>query len=144
MKARHGPDHPDVATALNNLAELLQATDRLAEAELLMRGALAIDEKSFGSTTWPRCCRPPTSSPRPNCLCAARSQSTRRASDPSIPTSRETSTTWPCYELSAVIGLKPPRWADVAAAGRADAKAAEDARADPASLKGGQGPNVGS
>ncbi len=43
-----GPDHPDVATDLNNLAQLLQATNRLAEAEPLMRRALAIDETSFG------------------------------------------------------------------------------------------------
>ncbi len=33
---------------LNNLALLLQATNRLAEAEPLMRRALAIDEKSYG------------------------------------------------------------------------------------------------
>ena len=33
---------------LNNLAALLQATNRLAEAEPLMRRALAIDEQSFG------------------------------------------------------------------------------------------------
>jgi len=33
---------------VNNLALLLQATNRLAEAEPLMRRALAIDEKSFG------------------------------------------------------------------------------------------------
>ncbi len=32
-----GPDHPDVAIRLNNLARLLQATNRLAEAEPLMR-----------------------------------------------------------------------------------------------------------
>ncbi len=37
-----GADHPNVATALNNLALLLQATNRLAEAEPLMRRALAI------------------------------------------------------------------------------------------------------
>ena len=35
--------------ALNNLAELLQATNRLAEAEPLYRRALAILEKSLGS-----------------------------------------------------------------------------------------------
>jgi tetratricopeptide (TPR) repeat protein len=34
---------------LNNLAQLLQATNRLAEAEPLMRRALEIDEKSYGS-----------------------------------------------------------------------------------------------
>ena len=43
-----GPDHPNVAIRLNNLAQLLQDTDRLDEAEPLMRRALAIDEKSFG------------------------------------------------------------------------------------------------
>ena len=43
-----GPEHPNVAIRLNNLAQLLQATNRLAEAEPLMRRALAIDEKSFG------------------------------------------------------------------------------------------------
>jgi len=43
-----GQDHPEVATDLNNLAQLLQATNRMAEAEPLMRRALAIDEKSFG------------------------------------------------------------------------------------------------
>ena len=43
-----GPDHPNVAIDLNNLAQLLQATNRLAEAEPLYRRALAIDEKSFG------------------------------------------------------------------------------------------------
>jgi len=43
-----GPDHPDVARHLNNLAQLLKATNRLAEAEPLMRRALAIDERSFG------------------------------------------------------------------------------------------------
>ncbi|HXU32694.1 MAG TPA: tetratricopeptide repeat protein [Thermoanaerobaculia bacterium] len=43
-----GGEHPNVATALNNLAQLLQATNRLTEAEPLMHRALAIDEKSFG------------------------------------------------------------------------------------------------
>jgi tetratricopeptide (TPR) repeat protein len=40
--------HPNVARDLNNLAELLRATNRLAEAEPLCRRALAIYEKSFG------------------------------------------------------------------------------------------------
>ena len=44
----YGPEHPNVATDLNNLALLLQATNRLEEAEPLMRRALAIDEKSYG------------------------------------------------------------------------------------------------
>jgi tetratricopeptide (TPR) repeat protein len=45
-----GEQHPNVAVALNNLAQLLQATNRLGEAEPLMRRALAIDEQSFGAT----------------------------------------------------------------------------------------------
>jgi len=43
-----GQEHPDVATALNNLAELLRTTNRFAQAEPLIRRALAIDEKTFG------------------------------------------------------------------------------------------------
>ena len=65
----YGSDHPDVARDLNNLALLLQATNRSSEAEPLVRRALAIDEKSYGpdhptvaygSTTSPGCCGPPT------------------------------------------------------------------------------------
>jgi hypothetical protein len=44
----YGAEHPRVATDLNNLAQLLQATNRLAEAEPLMRRALAIMRSSFG------------------------------------------------------------------------------------------------
>ena len=43
-----GREHPSVARDLNNLATLLQATNRLNKAEPLMRRALAIDEKSLG------------------------------------------------------------------------------------------------
>lgn len=45
----YGTEHPEVATDLNNLGQLLQATNRLGEAEPLMRRALAIDEKSYGT-----------------------------------------------------------------------------------------------
>jgi tetratricopeptide (TPR) repeat protein len=45
----YGPEHPNVARDLNNLAQLLKATNRLGEAEPLMRRALAIDEQSYGS-----------------------------------------------------------------------------------------------
>jgi hypothetical protein len=38
----YGPQHPLVATGLNNLAGLLQATNRLAEAEPLMRRMVEI------------------------------------------------------------------------------------------------------
>jgi Tetratricopeptide repeat len=44
-----GPEHPEVATDLRNLALLLQDADRLGEAEPLMRRALAIFEASLGS-----------------------------------------------------------------------------------------------
>ena len=47
-RASFGPDHPKVAIRLNNLAALLQATNRMAEAEPLMREALRIDRASFG------------------------------------------------------------------------------------------------
>ncbi len=59
-QCRHGPQQPGV---------LLQATNRLAEAEPLMRRALAIASGATGrstpmspqtSTTWPRCSGPPT------------------------------------------------------------------------------------
>jgi tetratricopeptide (TPR) repeat protein len=43
-----GSDHPHVAIYLDNLAQLLQATNRLAEAEPFYRRALAIAEGSFG------------------------------------------------------------------------------------------------
>jgi tetratricopeptide (TPR) repeat protein len=47
-EASFGPDHPNVAFDLNNLAELLSATNRFDEAEPMYRRALAIDESSFG------------------------------------------------------------------------------------------------
>jgi tetratricopeptide (TPR) repeat protein len=47
-EASFGLDHPNVTIDLNNLAQLLQATNRLSEAEPLMRRALAIFEKALG------------------------------------------------------------------------------------------------
>jgi tetratricopeptide (TPR) repeat protein len=47
-EASFPPNDARVATLLNNLAELLRATNRLGEAEPLMRRALAIDEASYG------------------------------------------------------------------------------------------------
>ena len=37
-----GPEHPNVAIVLNNLAQLLRHANRLAEAERLMRRSLVI------------------------------------------------------------------------------------------------------
>ena len=43
-----GPEHPDVAKSLNNLALLYQAQGRYAEAEPLHKRALVIREKALG------------------------------------------------------------------------------------------------
>jgi tetratricopeptide (TPR) repeat protein len=43
-----GPDHPDVAQSLNNLAELYKTQGRYAEAEPLYKRSLAIWEKALG------------------------------------------------------------------------------------------------
>ena len=43
-----GPDHPEVAQSLNNLALLYEAQGRYADAEPLYKRALAIKEKSLG------------------------------------------------------------------------------------------------
>ena len=43
-----GPDHPSVAATLNNLALLYWAQGRYAEAEPLLKRALAIFEKALG------------------------------------------------------------------------------------------------
>ena len=44
-----GPEHPDVATSLNNLASLYGDQGRYAEAEPLYQRSLAIMEKALGS-----------------------------------------------------------------------------------------------
>ena len=43
-----GPDHPDVAVSLNNLAGLYAYQGRYADAEPLFKRALAIREKALG------------------------------------------------------------------------------------------------
>jgi len=47
-EASYGPDHPNVAAGLNNLASLFCVTNRFGEAEPLLRRALATDEASYG------------------------------------------------------------------------------------------------
>src|SRR2546426_10246934 len=44
-----GPEHPDVATSLNNLAALYQTQGQYAQAEPLYKRSLAISEKALGS-----------------------------------------------------------------------------------------------
>jgi hypothetical protein len=46
-----GPDHPNVAILLNNLALLLRDTNRSAEAEPFSRRAQAIQEKNSRGLT---------------------------------------------------------------------------------------------
>ena len=48
MEKAHGPDHRDVAVALNNLALLYGNQGRDAEAEPLYQRALSVMEKAFG------------------------------------------------------------------------------------------------
>ena len=43
-----GPDHPKVATDLNNLAMLYRAQGKYAQAEPLYKRSLAIDERALG------------------------------------------------------------------------------------------------
>jgi len=43
-----GPDHPDVATSLNNLAALYYSQGKYLKVELLYKRALAIVEKALG------------------------------------------------------------------------------------------------
>ena len=43
-----GPDHADVATSLNNLAELYKAQGQYAQAEPLYKRSLVIYEKAYG------------------------------------------------------------------------------------------------
>ncbi|MCK5186228.1 MAG: tetratricopeptide repeat protein [Deltaproteobacteria bacterium] len=47
-KRTFGPDHPDVATSLNNLALLYRSQGKYDEAEPLYKRALAIWEDAFG------------------------------------------------------------------------------------------------
>jgi tetratricopeptide (TPR) repeat protein len=47
-EAAHGPDHPVVATRLNNLAQILRDLGDLAGARPLQERALAIDEAAYG------------------------------------------------------------------------------------------------
>jgi len=54
----YGPDHSDVATALNNLAQLLQDTNRLEDAEPLMRRG-AGPSMSTATTQTPQVATPP-------------------------------------------------------------------------------------
>ena len=47
-KKNVGPDHPNFATSLNNLAWIYNTQGHYAQAEPLVKQALAIDEKNLG------------------------------------------------------------------------------------------------
>jgi tetratricopeptide (TPR) repeat protein len=47
-KQLHGENHPDVATSLNNLAELYRAQGRYTEAEPLYKQSLAMSKRLLG------------------------------------------------------------------------------------------------
>ena len=53
-KRTFGSDHPNVATSLNNLAELYHAQAKYAEAEPLYKQVLTIREKALGDQIIPR------------------------------------------------------------------------------------------
>ena len=89
-----GPDHPDTATALNNLAELYYSMGDYAKAEPLFQRALKIKEKASApitqtpprpSTIWRRCIIPWAITPKPNRFFSARSRSDEKALGPDHP-----------------------------------------------------------
>ncbi len=98
-----GPDHPDVASSLNNLAELYQATGRLragraalpARARDLREGARprAPRRSPSRSTTSQSCTGRRATTRRPSRSSSAPSPSTRRRSAPTTRTSPSRSTT---------------------------------------------------
>ena len=102
-----------MAIRLNNLAQLLQDTNRLAEAEPLMRRALAIDETSFGPdhpnvaiglNNLAQLLQDTNRLAEAEPLIAARSRSTRRATARIIPMWRR-----PQQSRAAASGHEPPR-----------------------------------
>ena len=46
-EAELGPEHPDVATSLNNLAQLYVSQGRMNEAAVLLERSLTIQEKAL-------------------------------------------------------------------------------------------------
>ena len=93
-----GPEHPDTATSLNNLACLLLAQGDLADARPLMNArwrsgrrcsAPSIPIRRAASTTSRSCLRPRATLRGRGHSMSARWRSARKCSAPSIPTRRE-------------------------------------------------------
>ena len=113
-----GPYHPDVATTLNNLAELSDP------------GAPTPSSRCFGvrsrsangrlvpitptwllrSTTWPRCTEPRATTLPPSRCIGVRLRSARRRSIPAILTSLMCSTTWPYSITLRAATPRPSRY----------------------------------
>ena len=102
-EASFGPDHPNVATDVNNLGLVLQDLGDLAGARAAFERALADRRGELRprpprrrhqtSTTW-ACCKTWAIWRAPGRPSSGRCGSTRRASGPTTPTSPQTSTTW--------------------------------------------------
>ena len=99
-----GPEHPDTATSLNNLAALYQDMGEYAKAEPLFKKRSGSGRRSWAGTsrhgaaasiTWPCCTRLWASTPKPNRSSRKRSGSGRRFLGQNIPTRRPASITWP-------------------------------------------------
>ena len=101
-----GPDHPDVATSLNNLAVAAPgpgATTRRRARSASARSrsgrrpsARTTPTWPRASTTWPRCSRTRGPTRRRARSTSARSRSRREPSGRTTPTWRRASATWPC------------------------------------------------
>ena len=83
-----GPEHPDVAQSLNNLAVLYHNRGEYAEAEPLYQRSLAVWQKALGpehsmwlraSTTWPSFTAPKGTTPRRSRYTNVRSRSGKGA-----------------------------------------------------------------
>ena len=118
-RRRSAPSTPTLATRLNNLAELYQATGRYAEAEPLYRAR----HRHRREGPRPRAPRPRQPAQQPGralpghrplrrgraALSSAPSRSARRRSAPSTPTSPSGSTTWPCSTRPPAATPRPSR-----------------------------------
>ena len=95
-RKRFGPEHPDTATSLNNLAQLYADMGDYAKAEPLYQRALKINEKALGPEHQHRTCldnladfiKPWATTPKRNRSINARSKSTRRHSARNTPPPR--------------------------------------------------------
>ena len=96
LEKAYGPDHRDVAAALNNLAMLYGSQGRDAEAEPLYRRSIAILESSMASTPrkshrnsiiWRRCTSGRSATPMPSRCSSGRWRSAKSRSDATIPIS---------------------------------------------------------